>query len=514
MNPKRLLLVLAGWLLCTTVVHADIYKRVEGKDVNGTQLYVGHLTLYPAPEPVPAMKYRLLTDPAYRVDQNANIFYLKAGGFFEQSGTREALNKKYEETEKYRDSEDPKERRKCLYNWFDLSPDELPMEDVKEVLGWLSFQSREMREAEKCSSADFGHRNVFEKKDPFSYMLPEIQSMRAIARWQSIRCKVAIREGRIDDAIQILRQQYMMSMHLGQDLFIVSQLVGISIGGITDENLLYLIQRPDCPSLYWALAAMPRSMCDVQYAVSSEKRNCSAYFPYHQKLCDPNATFLDEFWPIYAEEVVKHLTNVLLMECGSHQSELRDIEARSQAAFAGYVVAAYPKAKRYLIEEVGLSRRKVESFPSIRVVAMVTSLAFEDLFDVNSKIMPLPPDQAHALYDTTTQAYQKRMQQIGLAGILPYRLTCAFLAYNNAVIRQQQNFNISQTVEALRIYAYHHDGKLPESLEGIYPPAQKNPFTGKHFPYRLENGKAILDAPGSPGYHRRLIIEMKPIVKK
>ena len=514
MKYRKLSLAFAAWLFCFAAAHAEIFKEVEDKETDGKHLYEACLTLHPAPEMVPAMKYRLLTEPAYLVNRDANIHYLKAGGFFLSFGAQKELRKKYNETEKYEESENPKERCKYIGNWCGADPDDLPLEEVKKTLKLLGFQEQELEEAAKCRFADFGHKDVFAMEDPFRYLLPEVQSMRELARWQAVRCKVAIREGRLDDAIEILRQQYMMSMHLEQDVFIVSYLVGIAIGGIADEDLLYLIQEPNCPSLYWALAAIPRPMSDPQLTTFSEKRMCSSYFPYHEKLRDPNSHFSEEFWPMYADEFTQKTLSALFAYHGPPSSGNKKIAKRSRAATTAYVILAYPKAKRYLIEDLKLDRQKVESFPPVRVVAMATSFAFEDLFDLNAKATLLPPQQSMALRGEIDRKNKDSLKRIGLLAALPNTFACAFLAYHNAVIRQEQNFNISQTLEALRIHAYNHDGKLPESLENMYPPAMKDPFTGKHFPYRLEDGKAILDTVCIPGYHRRLIIEMKPIPKK
>ena len=60
------------------------------------------------------------------------------------------------------------------------------------------------------------------------------------------------------------------------------------------------------------------------------------------------------------------------------------------------------------------------------------------------------------------------------------------------------------TVEALRMHAANHDGKLPESLDQLDPvPAMPDPYTGKQFGFRIESidGRATVtltaDVPAS-----------------
>jgi hypothetical protein len=68
-----------------------------------------------------------------------------------------------------------------------------------------------------------------------------------------------------------------------------------------------------------------------------------------------------------------------------------------------------------------------------------------------------------------------------------------------AQARSQRQLAALRCVEALRIYAAAHAGKLPPSLGEIPEvPIPVNPVTGKAFPYRIEGDVAVLvaDAPG------------------
>ena len=152
-----------------------------------------------------------------------------------------------------------------------MAPAELPLDEVKQFLQLTSFQPPFLREAAQRRTMDLDRqmRNV---QDPLMYILPEIQSMRELARTQSLRCKVAIAEGRIDDAIAILGQQYAMARHLGQDEFLVSNLVGIACAGIAWQDALYLVQHPKTPNLYWAFAALPQPLFDLRQANAFERQ--------------------------------------------------------------------------------------------------------------------------------------------------------------------------------------------------------------------------------------------------
>jgi hypothetical protein len=58
--------------------------------------------------------------------------------------------------------------------------------------------------------------------------------------------------------------------------------------------------------------------------------------------------------------------------------------------------------------------------------------------------------------------------------------------------RLEQRIALLRHVEALRLYAAAHDGKLPEKLADVEVPLPVDPFTGKPFRYELQDGTAHL----------------------
>ena len=71
-----------------------------------------------------------------------------------------------------------------------------------------------------------------------------------------------------------------------------------------------------------------------------------------------------------------------------------------------------------------------------------------------------------------------------------------------------------QTIEAVRMYAANHDGKLPPALKDITEaPAPIDPVTGKVFDYKPEGNTFILNVSVPPGMSarngRRYIVTLK-----
>jgi hypothetical protein len=63
--------------------------------------------------------------------------------------------------------------------------------------------------------------------------------------------------------------------------------------------------------------------------------------------------------------------------------------------------------------------------------------------------------------------------------------------------RLEQRIALVRYVEALRVHAAGHDGKLPEKLSDIALPLPDDPFTGKPFVYEIEAATVRLRG-GSP----------------
>jgi hypothetical protein len=68
-----------------------------------------------------------------------------------------------------------------------------------------------------------------------------------------------------------------------------------------------------------------------------------------------------------------------------------------------------------------------------------------------------------------------------------------------AQARLEQRIAQLRHVEALRMYASEHHGKLPQRLADIAVPLPVDPFTGKPFLYRLEGSTAHVRGSPPPG---------------
>jgi len=477
------------------------WLREEDKQ-SGIVVHTMEMTLHPKDEPRPALKHRLLPDEYDLLEGNAAVYYLKAMGFLEQNAARARLREVYLEAGERARREGKEFGQVPPAVWWTMEPDDLPLDEAKEFLKLTWFQVRDLKEAVRRSRFDL-ERNVRGVDNPLAYLLPEVQSMREIARMQAIRCKVAMAEGRIDDAIEILGQQYALVRHLGQDDFLVSNLVGIACAGIAWDDALYLVQRPDAPNLYWAFAGLPRPLVDLRHALAIERQFLYLQFKVLREVDErPRPA---GYWQDFLDRLIPQL--------GEFKSEFQlgwadDDPEAARALLVGFVAAAYPGAKRYLIERCGLPAEQVEAYPTAQVVFLAVVRYYDEARDDYFKWAYLPYWQV----DSTTRGLRwddclrVKPDRVGWSAAPAELLLPAFLAARTAAARADQCLALVQTVEAIRMYGAAHDGKLPATLDELPVPAPMEPFTGKPLDYRYHGDHAVLTGHDVPGLRYRLVL--------
>jgi len=468
---------------------------------NRAMIQTMELTLHPQPEPQPALQYRLIPDAFDRRDDNAAIYYLKAMGFLEQPRAYEAVKTFQQQAREAVQQSDHPDQTPVPYAWLETPPAQLPVDEVKQYLRLLEFQRPFHAEAARCSlfSVD---RNIREVKDPIMYLLPEIQSMRELARTQSLRCRVAIREGNIEDAIAIIGQQFAFANHLGQDEIFVSNLIGAAISSIAWTDCLYLLQHADAPNLYWALAALPKPLVPTDLATSTEY---NMLFLQVKTLLEVDETPRPTgYW----QDLVRRMIPEIRALDESPQKSPEDPEME-HAAVVTLIAAAYPGAKQYLIETCGLDPDLVDSYPTAQTVLLAVRRYYERTRDEHFKWHHLPIWQILQSPDIVEldSRLQAERQHFGWITKPTELITPALNPIRISVTRPQQTIGMLQTIEAVRDYAADH-GQLPQSLADLRYPAPLDPFTGAAFTYENAADHAMLTSHPQSGLQYRLILRL------
>jgi hypothetical protein len=456
------------------------------------------MTLHPQPEPRPALKYRLLPDEFEMRDGNAAVYYLKAGGFFEQHSSLERLREVYREAAEQAKRENRSSNELPPHSWLSASPAELPVAQVKEFLALTSVQIPMLAEASQRRRLDLD-RQIRDVESPLSYLLPEIQSMREIARMQSLRCKVAIAEGDVDRAIEILGQQYALARHLGQDDFFVSNLVGLAFTWIARDDALYLVQHPDAPNLYWAIASMPQPLVDIRRSMSLEKRLLYLQFKTLREVDETPRTV--GYWQDFLDRLILEFAG---LENEFGLASVSEAPETLRVQLIAYIAAAYPAAKRYLIDICGLPPEQVDAYPIAQVVLLAVVRYWDEASDDYFKWTHLPSWQAEAAIGHLR--FEEIFERAGLIAAPVQILLPAVHAAQASVARSQQALALIQTVEAIRMYGAQHGGRLPKTLDDLPVPAPLDPLSGKPFEYGYHTDHAVLTGERFPGHQYRLVL--------
>lgn len=485
---------------------------VETKNADGTQISTAEITVHPAAEPRPALRYRLLPAEEDLVDGNAAIHYLKAMGFVEDDYARKSIH------ELLIKAKEEAEREGKPFEWppgTETRAAALPLPEVREFLGLHWFQVPLLAEAARRRHCDWDRR-IVDTDIPAGILIPEIQESRSLARVESLRCRLAIAEGRIDDALAILRRQFMLARHLGQDEIVVSGLVGVSVASMATRDALELAQLPAAPNLYWACAAMPRPFIDASRMLATER---SWLYLDMKSLRDVDETPRPvEYWQAFIDRDLRALARAIPCYGGPYDSlpsfsgdwEKPDEIFRLRAA--AYIAAAYPGARLYLAEECGLPAERLDALPTAQVVFLAMRRFYDASHDEFAKWDATPFWIAAPKLAAAQAKIEADAKRIGpSAAPAPYFLgRSSNVGPRSALARLDQQLAILQTVEALRLHAATHGG-LPEALADLPVPAPVDPATGRPIAYSVAGNRAVLE-PGqtSARVRHRVIVHLAP----
>lgn len=496
-----------AWALClwSSIGLAEDEPKREGPwttttEADGTFMQTATLTVQPADEPRPALAYRFIPDDFDLVEGNAAIHYLKAMGFLDEGAQRrwtEAFAK--QAREQHPTGKAPP------YAWLEMSPEELPLADVKEYLSRLAFQTPFLGEAATRRQCDWD-RTIRDARNPAQIPIPEIISTRELARMQSLRCKVAVAEGRVDDAIAIVGQQCALARHVANDVFLVSPLVGIANATLALEDAIWLVQRPGAPNLYWAYATLPRPLVPTRTALAFERRLPELCFPFLEEVDDsPRPAgywegVVDRLAPVWNHHL--ELLTEERLDLGQPADDPVVRAGRVRAALASRIEAAWPGASRYLVEACGFPRDKVDALPKPQAVFLAMKRLTETVSQDAFKWCHLPyPAAASHVKDSQNRLQKILDREPWAKGLPPFpmELLPAGGSAPAAEAGFEQLIAMLQTVEAIRMHGARHARTLPRSLDDLEFPAAEDPVSGEPFGYDVRQGEAILTGHARPG---------------
>lgn len=464
-SPARLLslaAVLAVSLLVCQTAQAQTAAPQPPEDQPPTR----KLTLYPAAEPRPALKYQLLPGLLDRKPGNAAVLYNKIGLMF-------------------RGGAEFKEEQEKVWQSIDneLPLDKFPRDEARKIVEHWRQVLDELEYAARREECDW--ELPFRERNPITMLLPDAQGSREYARLLRFQARLQVADGDLAGAIASLRTGYALARHVAQGETFIHALIGMAICGHMNSQLEELLSQPAAPNLYWALASLPRPFIDLR--ISAEAEHSFVYLMYPELRNVESQRHPPEYWSRLLDKLASDVATW-------NDDAWKDY---SKLTLAARTAQRYPEAKRRLIES-GRSPEEVAAMPVAQVVLLYTMQIYDESRDDLFKWFAVPYPEAKAGLDT----FQTAWTEIRDREIVPLFsvLAPATGAVATASARHERSFAMLRTVEALRMYAAAHDGRGPKQLDEITEvPVPSDPLTGKSFIYRADGDTAVLEAPLPPG---------------
>jgi len=427
------------------------------------------LTLPPAAEPVPALKYPLLPELSEQTPGNAVQLYYRA--FSPEWWT---TVRKREVTEKIEKAS------------------EVPIADLKNSdLRWL-LDFKALREVDRAARRAYCDWELTErvKEDGISMLIPDIQAMREFALFLTVRARLEMAEGHLDRAVYTLRTGFALARHVGDGVTLIQALVGVAVANRMVAQVEELLRQPGAPNLYWALTDLPRPFIDLRKPLQGEKTWLLGTWPELRDVDNPDLS------PRQRERLLAIAALFVMEPSSDYKTWTPDAAAR--LATVGLVAKAYPGAKRALIA-AGRKPEEVEALPALQVVLIESLRAYERHRDEQFKWMALPyPEARPGLERAHNALRESRVRREGVP-IAQVMLPDARKVYG-AATRLDRRIAALRCVEAVRLYAAAHDGKPPAALADVTEvPIPADPMTGKGFEYRVSGDTFTLSAAAPPG---------------
>lgn len=442
------------------------------------------ITLHPADEPIPALRYRLAPERRDLVPGNAAIFYHRA--------IQIVLQKRSQSTPGAPEPTNVPESQ--IQEWTTGPIETIDVARARDSLQAFAAALREVELGAARLTCDWEYD---QRSEGITLLIGEIQEARTLARLVALQARLAILDGDTDAALHWIQVGFTLGRHTADGPTVIQALVGVAIDTLMTGCLQDLIQRPGTPSLYWALVDRPRPMIDMRRPLEGERYLLEKELPDLSQL-DRGVWSKDE-----ARRFADELQRKLPLWTGSSvqdQAAASDLSSLGRRlGIAAMAAKIYPEAKKRLIAH-GRPAEVVERMPVIQVAALDTILEYSRARDDLYKWMRLPYWQAHTGIDKGSymgmDTPERKLDNPLLA--LFTLLTPSLKATILAQVRLERQLDALQTIEAIRMAA-KRDGVFPASLDDLPVPAPLDPATGQPFHYKADGHTATLFAPPPPG---------------
>ncbi len=430
------------------------------------------LSLSAAAEPVPALTYRLIPAAFELNPGDAAPIYLRIRHELRDESFNEISSR---ETE-----------------WMSLPLRNFPTAEARKFVdSWLG-RLKQIEFGTRRQYCDWSYTFPEQSSQPLTILLPDAQSMRQWARLIAIKARLETAERQYDEAVQTLKMGLAFGRHVGEGPFLISALVGIAIEGLMLDRVEELIAQPGAPNLYWALTALPNPLMPTKRALELEQAIGENAIPELRQALDAHSK---AEWSAVLSRLYPHMRAVLA-QLVEYEESTESQKARTKLELDAFRNEVIPLARPWLVGR-GYDKRAAEAMSDDEVVVRYVVENFHILRDQIFKASYLPFASSRSFAERTA-ADVKAAREGPLsvfATLFPMVRTVA-----RSEVRLQRRVALLRTIEAIRLYAASHGGKLPESLEQVKEvPVPNDPVTDQSFGYELKGNTAVITSPAIDG---------------
>jgi hypothetical protein len=415
--------------------------------------------------PVPALKYRLLPATPDRNSDNAALWWLRAGSALAEGRVRL--------TDKQLD-----------WVHYEAPADAVSLADVRQVLAAAKLALELADLAARRTRCDWDEPPLTLRR--IGLQMPEVQRFRDISSVLGLRFRLELAERKFDAAARTLQTGLTLARHSAEGGSLIHTLIGLSLATSTLRHAEEWARTPGSPNLYWALTTVPQPLIGLRTPFENELGVLYQTFPALRDLARESKT------PEEMRRLGEEMTRALHGTLGQAKDEWT-----VKLTLAGLTAATYPEAKQYLLRH-GRTAAQVEAMPALQTVLVYVLEEYDRWRDDALKWAELPyPQAGPGLRRTRLQLADlgPSLRVLPLIQVLPPLERVAF-----ARARVERKLAGLRCVEAIRLYAAVHDGRLPATLADITEvPVPADPMTGRPFGYVRKGDRAWLAAPTPAG---------------
>jgi hypothetical protein len=427
------------------------------------------LNVSPEGAPVPALRYRLLPLSSGLKAGNAVPIY-------------ERLVHSQPDAEQKYWTEAPG-------RWNALPVDQIPLDEARKFLQDHRYMLRQVELGARRRSAEWDYTDDAGdvENGPIGLLIPDMQSMRNHLPMLILQVRVALARKDFAAAAHHLETAIAFSRHIARGPTLIHRLVAMALLSQLAGTVADFVEQPGAPNLYWALTALPRPLIDLRGAEEWEYRMVELQIP---ELGDLERERSPEQWDGILRRVRRELRQMIE---GPKAEQLRrkilprDSAPDDPAAKSPDLAAA----RTFVARSRGLSAERVEAMPPAQVLLLYMVGTYHEDRDDLYRAAYLPYPQCFPVFESAHR--RLRDAPITEGHVLARIILPGLTRVVGLQARVDRTFAALRVVEALRLYAAGHDGRLPDQLSDVTEaPVPDDPVTGRPFEYRREGDTATV----------------------